>query len=329
MPKISNDQLYTQRSIYSYTRNDDKPSKNKFNNVHPANAHVSISENAKRQYKIAALADENDELLASFQSFYQEFMSAEAIEKRRLEQMENEQSFNQLESKFAVEGVHYVFPEGTLQHTITKALEGKVKNASLYASELASAIRGSISMPEKSVEERSAYREMALRQAEFIADNYFESEEEAKAFMDELLEYAENDLLREKGYIVIDHSDMKPFKAYSSPNAKHDEVSLSTIAKRYVDNDYVERMINGKGTPEETRQLLMQIQQHKKKYQNGILSEFVKNERDAINQINSGKEMVKNLEWVDGYVSNNAETDQSDILTALIKWNENMLNLFY
>ncbi|WP_303046889.1 hypothetical protein [Oceanobacillus sojae] len=41
-------------------------------------------------------------------------------------------------------------------------------------------------------------REMALKQAEYVAEHYFDDEEEA-AFLNELNRYYENDVLREKG----------------------------------------------------------------------------------------------------------------------------------
>ena len=67
---------------------------------------------------------------------YEEYNSAEAIEQRRLEQLEKEQAYNPLEDEFSIKGVKYVSPENTLHHTINEALEGKVKNALLYAAEL-------------------------------------------------------------------------------------------------------------------------------------------------------------------------------------------------
>src|SRR5690625_7586310 len=95
---------------------------------------------------------------------HKENNSDEEIEKRKLEQVEKEQSYNRLEDDFSLIEVKYVFPENTLHHTINEALEGKVVNSSLYAAELASAIRSSVSMPDKSAEERTAYRKRALKQ---------------------------------------------------------------------------------------------------------------------------------------------------------------------
>ncbi|WP_368901790.1 hypothetical protein [Oceanobacillus oncorhynchi] len=152
-----------------------------------------------------------------FKKFYEEYNSAEAIEQKRLEQLEKEQAFNRLEDEFSIKGIQYHFPENTLQHTIKEALEGKVKNASLYAAELGSAIRSFVSMPDKSIEERTAYREMALKQVEYITEHYFDDDKKAASFVNEINKYYENDVLWGKGYVVIDNSDLEPFKGYNSP----------------------------------------------------------------------------------------------------------------
>src|SRR5690625_7069906 len=97
-------------------------------------------------------------------------------------------------------------------------------------------------MAHKSIEERAAYREMALKQAEYVAENFFDNEEERAAFMDEINRYYENDLLREKGYVVFDNSDLEPFKRYSSPR-DNGKVSYMTFAREYMDEDTFERWI--------------------------------------------------------------------------------------
>src|SRR5690625_4683096 len=80
--------------------------------------------------------DIREPLIQGFQQLYEEYNSAEAIEQRRPEQLEKEQSYNHLEDEFSINGVKYVSREDALHHTINEALEGKVKNASLYAAEL-------------------------------------------------------------------------------------------------------------------------------------------------------------------------------------------------
>src|SRR5690606_21154900 len=123
---------------------------------------VTISQQGRTKYneslQLKQVSDD-DHLGQLFRQFYEEYNSVEAVEKRRLEQLEKEKSYNRLEDEFSLKAVQYEFPENTLQHTIKKALEGKVVNASIFAAELASAIRSFVSMPDKSVEERAAYRE--------------------------------------------------------------------------------------------------------------------------------------------------------------------------
>src|SRR5690625_8043472 len=74
-----------------------------------------------------------------------------------------------------------------------------------------------------------------------------------------------NDVLREKGYVVIDNSDLEPFKKYSSPLSNGNDVSFYTLAKKYMDEDYFERFINGEGTAKESAKLLIQLENKKEK----------------------------------------------------------------
>src|SRR5690625_832626 len=125
--------------------------------------------------------------------------------------------------------------------------------------ELAESIRSSISMPDKSVEERAAYSEMALKQAEYVAENYFDNEKERAAFIEEVNRYYENDLLRERGYVVYDNSDLESFKKYSSPR-DNNRVSYMTLASEYMDEDTFEHWINY-AIKEETDKILRQWNQ--------------------------------------------------------------------
>lgn len=261
-----------------------------------------------------------------FKQFYEEYHSVEAIEQRQREQLAEAEAYNRLEDEFSLT-VKYNFPENTLHQTIKVALEGKVVNASLYASELASAIRSSVSMPDKSAEERAAYREMALKQAQYIAENYFDNEQEASSFMNEINKYYENDVLREKGYIVIDNGNIKPFKTYSSPISNKNEVSFYTLAKRYMDKDYFERFINGEGTPEESAKFLMQLNNNREKYTEAILSESEREEQQAVAAINTAKSALEALEWEHGRNIRTIE-GQPSYLYNVLKWNNQMLNLF-
>lgn len=44
----------------------------------------------------------------------------------------------------------------------------------------------SVILSDKSAEERAAYREIALKQAEYIAEKYLDNEQEATSFMNEI-----------------------------------------------------------------------------------------------------------------------------------------------
>ncbi|WP_040982730.1 hypothetical protein [Oceanobacillus jeddahense] len=323
--KITHVQQPINNSIKTVT-DKNIPDNNKSNT--PA-ATVTISDQSQNKY-IQSLklnkTNQDDILGMQFKKFYEEYNSAEAIEQRRLDQLEKEQSYNRLEDEFNLKAVQYDFPENTRQHTIKGALEGKVVNASIYAAELGSAIRSSISMPDKSAEERAAYREMALKQAEYITEHYFDDEQEAKSFMDEINRYYENDVLREKGYVAIDNSGIEPFKKYSSPISNNNEVSFYTLAKNYMEEDDLEQFINGKGAPAESAKFLDQLQMNKEKYSEAIRNEFKLNEQQMEERIAGTKSMLETFAWENGRV---AETmaEQPDYLAEILKWNESMLNL--
>lgn len=294
------------------------------------NEHVTISQQGMNKYleslQIKQVSND-DQLGQLFRQFYEEYHRAEAIEKRQREQLEKEQSYNRLENEFNLKGVTYAFPENTLQHTIKEALEGKVLNASIYAAELASAIRSSVSMPDKSAEERAAYREMALKQAEYIAEKHFDNKQEATSFMNEINKYYENDVLREKGYVVIDHSNLKPFKSYSSPISIDNAVSFYTLAQKYMDEDYFERFINGEGTATESAKFLMQLNNNKEKYSKDIIEDFELFEQQVEDLIAAAKSMLESFVWENGLVTGTIE-EHPQYWDEVLKWNQNMLNLF-
>lgn len=308
-----------QTPIYSFKPVVDKniPDKNK---VNTQIATVAISEESHNKY-IQSLkfkeTNKDDVLGQQFKEFYEEYHSAEAIEKRRLERLEKEQANNRLVDEF---------PDNTLHHVIKEALEGKVINASLYAKELASTIRSSVSMPDKSVEERAAYREMGLKQAEYIAEHYFDDELEAASFMNEINKYYENDVLREKGYVVFDNSDLEPLKSYSSRMSNDDDISFYTLAKRYMDKDYFERFIKGEGTPKESARFLMEIKNNKEKYREEIIEELELNEQQVEKQITATKSIFDSFVWENGLVTETME-EQPTYLVEILKWNKDMLNL--
>ena len=180
-------------------------------------------------------------------------------------------------------------------------------------------------MPDKSAEERAAYREMALKQAEYVAENYFDNEEERAAFMEEVNRYYENDLLRERGYVVYDNSDLEPFKKYSSPRDDN-KVSYMTHASEYMDEDTFERWINY-ATKEETDKFLRQLVNNRAKWSREIIEKVEQNAQKAEKAIADVQDMFASFVWEDGRFIATGE-EQPDYLKKLIKWNEDMLNLF-
>lgn len=185
----------------------------------------------------------------------------------------------------------------------------------------------SVILSDKSAEERAAYREIALKQAEYIVEKYLDNEQEATSFMNEINKYYENDVLREKGYVVIDNSDLKPFKNYSSPFSNDNDVSFYTLAKKYMDEDYFERFINGEGTATESAKFLMQLKNNIEKYSKEIIDEFEINEQQVEEQITAVKSILESFVWENGLVTGTSE-EQPNYLDKILKWNKNMLNLF-
>src|SRR5690625_3642884 len=281
---------------------------------------------AKFSASLKVKTGSHDDLLTqNFQKFLEDYNHPDAVEQRKLEQLEKEQAYNPLTDEFNLL-VKRSFPENTLHHTIHEAMEGKVKNASLYAAELAGSIRSSISMAHKNIEERAAYREMALKQAEYVAENFFDNEEERAAFMDEINRYYENDLLREKGYVVFDNSDLEPFKRYSSPR-DNGKVSYMTFAREYMDEDTFERWITNEATKEEIDKFFRQLVSNQEKWSREIIEEAELHTQRVEKAIANVQEMLESFVWVDGRVIATGE-EQPDYLDELIQWNENMLNLF-
>lgn len=292
------------------------------------NDHAMISKESVAKFNASLklnTVSEDDPLVQQFRQAIEKYNSPEAVEQRRLEQIEKEQAYNPLTDEFNLL-VKRKFPENTLHHTIHQVMEGKVKNASLYAAELADSIRSSVSMADKSVEERAAYREMALKQAEYVAENYFDYEDERVAFMDEINRYYENDLLREQWYVVFDNSDLEPFKQYSSPR-DNGKVSYMTFAKEYMDEDTFERWVNNEATKEEMDKFLTQLVNNQGKWSKGVIEAAELNAQLAELAIADVQEMFTFFTWENGRVIETGE-EQADYVNDLLKWNEDMLNLF-
>lgn len=105
--------------------------------------------------------------------------------------------------EFQVKSVRYEYPAGTLQKYISEKLAGKAMNPSMVAGELAENINALIYHRHDAPEVRAVDRETAVRNAEYIAQTFFDDPSEATAFMGEINRFAENDIFREKGVLVI------------------------------------------------------------------------------------------------------------------------------
>ena len=101
-------------------------------------------------------------------------------------------------------GDRIVFQEGTLEHFIFNALEGRAAHPQAVALELTRMIRSSSLNPDASVAERAVTREMGMHHVRYIAENFFDDPAEGRAFVAEVNRFAENDILRERGYCVTD-----------------------------------------------------------------------------------------------------------------------------
>jgi len=131
--------------------------------------------------------------------------------------------------------------EGSYQIELTKMLEGKARNASMVAHELAKSLQGSVFAKDSTIAERAVMRESAYRSAQYIADNYFDNPNEARDFIDLITKIKDEDILREKGYVfprwtvyvdgVIEVNTMEPFRNYSAPGMGNDYISPTGTAR--------------------------------------------------------------------------------------------------
>ena len=160
-------------------------------------------------------------------------------------------------------------------------------------------IRGAVYNPNASVEERAINRETALRHTEYIAANYFDSPGEAKAFLDGVNRFAENDILREKGYTVIDGADIAPFRSYINP--ADGSIGWSAYATKYGKSDIREIFAN----PYERQLFFNSLSANQKKWSEEIIKAFENNEKAVADIINTVKSTLD-------------ETDVADSLRRLI-----------
>ena len=94
-------------------------------------------------------------------------------------------------------------------------------------------IGGLIHNPNASVEDRAVDREVALKHAEYFAKNYFNDSNEAQAFLIGIQKFADNDIMREKGYTIIEGSGLEPFKNYAMPEAPDSYINGGAFLKKY------------------------------------------------------------------------------------------------
>lgn len=180
------------------------------------------------------------------------------------------------DNEFQVLAVQYDYADGTLEKHIKDSLADKAKNASLVAGELGEMIRGTMHNPDATVEERATNRETALKLAEQIAKDYFDDPLDAQAFLEGINRFAENDVLREKGYIALDNSDIAPFKSYESPSAPDGGISWNAFIEKYGS-------ASAKEIAEDPKQrekfYLSLLQENKEKWSEDIIKEFDENEK--------------------------------------------------
>ena len=196
-------------------------------------AKVVLSEEARKISLILFAHEANSNSpLKRDESFFQQ----EAVAQRKIESgdsLAEPVAITPADNSFQIEGVSHVFNDGTLEKFIAERLDGKAKNASLVASELGKMLRGTILNPDASIEERAVSRETALKHATYIAENYFDNPDDASAFMENIERFANNDVLREKGYVVIDNSGLPPLPSYQSFVKPDIGISLDAYAKHY------------------------------------------------------------------------------------------------
>ncbi|SNS65343.1 hypothetical protein SAMN05446037_1015108 [Anaerovirgula multivorans] len=284
---------------------------------------VQISDEAKKMFQSLKEHDFSSPLKLN-----EEFFRKDYYEQRKLDfakSIAERQDINPLENEFQILGVKYIFNEGTLEQFLSDKLEGKVQNASLLASEIAGQIRGTINNPNATVEERAINRETAIKLSEYIAQNYFDNADEANAFLTEINKYAENDVLREKGYVAFDNSDMEPFKSYTLPTAPDDYFSASAYAKKYGDTD-LKDIFNDSS---KLNDFIKTIQKNGEKWRAEIVKEFEENAQNVQNIINKFKDSLSHVSLNSNFIN-----DMNDSLNGLnqhnaAKWSNNILNVFF
>ncbi|PKM49185.1 MAG: hypothetical protein CVV02_17105 [Firmicutes bacterium HGW-Firmicutes-7] len=256
------------------------------------NDEVFISGESRKMF--LALKEHNSN---SHLKFDEQFLNKDYYEQRKLDfakSISEREDIDPLENEFQILGVKYIFQEGTLEHLLTDKLEGKAKNASLVASEIAKKIRGTVNDPDATIEERAVNRQTGLKLAEYIAQKYFDNDDEANDFLAEINKYVENDVLREKGYVVFDNSDMKPFKGYTLPTAPDDYIRASAFAEKYGDTSLKEIFDDSV----KLEGFLKELHKNGGKWREEIVKDFNQNEQRVQNIIDKFSPSLVNEQYV-------------------------------
>ncbi|WP_051569383.1 hypothetical protein [Alkaliphilus transvaalensis] len=280
-----------------------------------------ISNEGKERYLALKEYDQN-----SFLKLDETFFRKDYHELRRLDfanSIAERTDLNPLENEFQISGVTYIFNEGTLEDYLSKTLEGKVENPSLMASEISAKVRGSVNNKSGSVEERGLNREVALKFVAYLAENYFNDKEEGNDFFEKVNQSAERDILREKGYIVFDNSNMKPFKSYSMANAPEDYINLKAYAEKYGNTDLKEIFSDST----KLKDFMEAIKLKGGSWREEIVREFADNERSVENSLKEIKNSLNHVRLDQHFIK-----DMEDSLREMnnhdaAKWTTNLLNL--
>lgn len=219
------------------------------------------------------------------------FFSQEARAQRQLDAANNMAerfALDSLDNEFQMSGITYSFNEATLEKFIADSLAGKAASASFVAFELGKMIRGTIHNPDITVEERACARETALRHADYIAQNFFDDPGEAKLFLEGINRFADNDILREKGYIVFGNSDLAPVKSYLMSDLP-ENINWSEYARK-LGYSSIHDVFE---SPEMLNAFFSALQENRQEWDEEIAKSFSANEANVADVIRRVKASLK------------------------------------
>ena len=94
-----------------------------------------------------------------------------------------------------------------------------------------------------------------------------------------------------------------------------------------MDEEDVEKFINGEFTREKSAKFLKQLNLNKEKYSKEIIEQFEINEREIEKLVTDVKLLFESFVWENGRVTGTID-EELDYFHEVIKWNEHMLNMF-